>query len=474
MYNSKLYSILEHFNKYEQNRCRKYIQSPYFNKAQELIDLYEIFIKRINSASQRSFTKEIIWKKLVPKKTFDDVRFRKFCSDLLKLVEGYLGQQIYEDSRLEHATNLMQSISKRKLDKLYNSTISSARRLSEKQPFRNADYYLHQYKIENSYYSIVEEDSKRSVKTDGNVEKIANNLDYFYLSEKLRLLCTAIARQKFKNQEYNLLFIEDILKNAERKEISHILPIAIYYRIFLVNSFPEEKENYYQLKSQLSQHSLKFPQDEAYSMYIFAINYCILNINKGNSNFLEELFELYNDLINKEIIFIKNELSPWTLKNIVVIALRLGKYNWTENFINKYKDRLPEASRENAVTYNLAQVYFYQKKYEKVIPLLHAVEYEDLSYNLGSKSMLIATYYETDEIEPLYHLFESFRTYLNRHKDIPANRRKNYGNLIKYTKKLTRIRPGDNAALKKLKEEVENTKNIASINWLKEKIAELE
>ena len=65
MYNSKLYSILEHFNKYEQNRCRKYIQSPYFNKAQELIDLYEIFIKRINSTSQRSFTKDTIWKKLI-------------------------------------------------------------------------------------------------------------------------------------------------------------------------------------------------------------------------------------------------------------------------------------------------------------------------------------------------------------------------------------------------------------------------
>jgi hypothetical protein len=236
----------------------------------------------------------------------------------------------------------------------------------------------------------------------------------------------------------------------------------------------EKEEYYFRLKSELEKNSYLFPNSEAYSMYSYAMNYCIRKTNRGASNFLHELFDLYKELLEKELIYINNMLSPWDFKNIIVTALRLGNYKWAEKFIHDYSFKLPETSRDNAVTYNLAQVYFYQKLHDKVISLLQEVEYEDMTYNLGSKSMLIATYYETDEIEPLYHLFESFRTYLNRHKDIPANRRKNYGNLIKYTKKLTRIRPGDNAALKKLKEEVENTKNIASINWLKEKIAELE
>lgn len=473
MYNSKLYSILEHFNKYEQNRCRKYIQSPYFNKAQELIDLYEIFIKRINSSSQRPFTKEIIWKKLVPKKAFDDVRFRKFCSDLLKLVEGFLSQTFYEENQLYKVTCLIKAVGRSKMEKLFNSSMRSARRLSQQQGHKPASYFYHQYAIEKSYYDLTESDRNRSDKT--NIEDIIQNLDYFFLGEKLRLFCSVLSRQYVVSHEYNLLFIEEIINHIENNiELFEKIPAIItYYQIYMTQTSTEE-ELYFKLKNTLDKYGLFFPQSEAYDMYSYAMNYCIRRINKGQPKFLNELFKLYEILINKEIIFTENELSPWDFKNIVVVALRLGKYDWTENFINKYKDRLPEASRENAVTYNLAQVYFYQKRYEKVIPLLHAVEYEDLSYNLGSKSMLIATYYETDEIEPLYHLFESFRTYLNRHKDIPANRRKNYGNLIKYTKKLTRIRPGDNAALKKLKEEVENTKNIASINWLKEKIAELE
>ena len=38
--------------------------------------------------------------------------------------------------------------------------------------------------------------------------------------------------------------------------------------------------------------------------------------------------------------------------------------------------------------------------------------------------MLMAIYYEEDELEPLYSLFESFRVYLNRHKNSPESRRK--------------------------------------------------
>ena len=60
MHNSKIYSILEHFDKYEQNRLRKYINSPYFNKNQALIQLFEIFIDHINSEKTAELEKEKI------------------------------------------------------------------------------------------------------------------------------------------------------------------------------------------------------------------------------------------------------------------------------------------------------------------------------------------------------------------------------------------------------------------------------
>ena len=156
------------------------------------------------------------------------------------------------------------------------------------------------------------------------------------------------------------------------------------------------------------------------------------------------------------------------------MALRLGNYDWADRFITEYSEFLPPENRENAVTFNRATLYFYQKKFREVIEMLREVEYEELTYNLNSKNMLLLTYYELDEIDPLYSLMESFRTYLNRHKDIARKRRQSYLALIKFTKKLSRIIPGDKKEVQKVQKEMdEHPTEIASEKWLREKLTEL-
>ena len=471
--NNKTYTILQSFDKYEVNRLRKFLQSPYFNANEAIIQLFEIFIKNIFSIKQKELSKEAIWKKIYGTKKYDDVRFRKLNSELLKLVEQFLAQQVYEANPIHQATHLMEAISKKKIERLNSSTIKTVRRLSEQQRYRPASFYFYQYQIEKNYYDLTQFEIKRSEK--GNEDTIAKNLDRFYLAEKLRLYCSMLSRQREVSRTYNIELIEEIIEYIKSSpEYLEIPPISIYYRIYFTYEEPENEEHYFILKDLLSKYSSIFPIDEATVIYTAALNYCSRKINRGNQQFLREYFDLYCDLIEKEILFEDGEFSPWTFKNIILVALRLGEYDWTEKFIAHYSQYLPETFRENAITYNSAQLYFYQKKYDKVIRLLHQVDYEDLAYNLDSKLMLIAVYYETDEIEPLYSFFESFRVYLNRNKKIPQDRKRRYLNLIKFTKKLTKIIPGDKKAIEKLKAEIAATQGIINLNWLKEKIAELE
>ncbi|MEY4902701.1 MAG: hypothetical protein RLZZ292_516 [Bacteroidota bacterium] len=468
----KLYTILQSFDKIELNRVEKYINSPYFNKNKALIQLFELLVKHLESKKEGELNREKVWKKIMGAEVYDDVRYRKLNSDLLKLVEGYLAQQVYDENPLHQATYLIEAVGKRKLDKLYNTTMKAARRLSEQQFFRPASYYLSQYQIERNYYELTEAEMKREDKS--NVEEIINNLDKFYLAEKLRYYCSLLSRQYVVSHEYQLLFIDEIIEHIKIYKYENVTPISIYYQIYLTQTNTTNEEYYYKLKELLNKYALTFPIDEANALYVYAINYCVRQINKGNQKYLAEYFELYKELLQKEIIFIDEKLTPLSFKNIILAALRLEKYEWAENFIEKYQSKLSEEFRENAVTYNLALVYFYQKKHDKVLALLNQVEYEDITYNLGAKNMLIATYYEIDEIEPLYSLLESFRVFLNRHKNIPEQRRNNYLNLIKYTKKLTQLIPNDKKGLHKLKEDLEKEKGVASVDWLKEKIAELE
>jgi hypothetical protein len=471
MRNTKLYSILDSFDKQETNKLRKYLNSGYFNKNQTLIDLFELLAADAASEKKSDLEKENVWILLKLGLHFDDVRFRKFYSDLLKLVEGFLCQQVYEADPVRQAADLIRAVGQRKIEKLYNSTMKTARRVSETQPFRHSEFHLKQYLIELNYYRMMEFETKRGVRT--NFEEIATNLDAFYLAEKLRISASVLTQQHFVSQEYKVQLIEEVLEHIRREDYQNTPAVVVYFQVYLTVSEQDNFEHYFKLKELLGKYGLAFPQDEAITIYYSAINYCIRQINHGNLQFNQELFDLYNDLIDRDILFLNDELSPWDFRNIVLVGLRIGQYQWVENFINNFNYKIPDLYRENAVTFNLAQLFFYQKKYDRVIEKLRNVEYEDVSYNLNSKTMLLTTYYETEELEPLYSLFDSFRTYINRQNNIPKDRKENYKNLIKFTKKLTRIMPGDEAAIKRLEAEIHETRNVASLKWLQEKIEAL-
>ena len=472
MHNSKLYSILGNFSRIEQNRLRKYLISPYFNKNEGIIGLFDAFIRQINSENGVELDKEKVWQKLYPGKNYNDVRFRKLNSDLLKLVESFLAQQIYEENPLHQATYLVEAVGRKKMGKLYNSTMRTARRLSEQQTHKPGDYYYYQYKIEKNYYDLAEFELKRGRRI--NVEEIANNLDRFYLAEKLRSYLLVLSQKQFITHEYQYLFIDEIIEHIKSHNYDDIPQISIYYQIVLMLSEKENAEHYYKLKELLQKYGSIFPKEEEEGIYGAALNYCIANINQGNREFLHELFELHKIVLEREIIFVDGYLSPWDFKNFVTVAQRLGKYAWAENFINDYGSRLPEEFRETAVSFNKARLMFYQKKFGEAIDFLQAVDYEDVSDNLDTKGLLLQTYYELDEIEPMISLMESLRTFVNRHKEIPVQRRKNYLNLIKFLKKIIKIHPGDKVAIEKLKNEVGEMTGIAANRaWVQEKIAEL-
>jgi hypothetical protein len=90
--------------------------------------------------------------------------------------------------------------------------------------------------------------------------------------------------------------------------------------------------------------------------------------------------------------------------------------------------------------------------------------------------MLISVYYEMDSDDALLSLMDSFKTYLHRHKDIAANRRTQYLNSIKYTRKLLKLNKGNKTEIEHIKKEMEEDRKIgiASEKWILEKLAELE
>jgi hypothetical protein len=142
-------------------------------------------------------------------------------------------------------------------------------------------------------------------------------------------------------------------------------------------------------------------------------------------------------------------------------------------FIEEYKDTINPQYRHNSYYYALTTLSFYKKEFEKVIELLQMVEYEDVWYNINSKTMLLAAYYELQEFEALDNLINSFKVFISRAKSLSKNRKRNYLNYLKYLNMLSNISNYNQIEVQDLESKIKETPGVVSKGWLLEKIEEL-
>lgn len=174
-----------------------------------------------------------------------------------------------------------------------------------------------------------------------------------------------INRRNILSVEYNLSFFDEMVKYLENASFDFVPVIRIYRLIHKALTDPENKPNYYLLLSSLRDQSKLFSISEQRGMYVFAQNYCIKRINQGDSNALNDIFELYKLMVDNELIFEGNYVSQPDFKNIVTTGLRLGEVEWVNGFIEEFREKLNPEFSENAYTYSMAWIHFTKKNTTK-------------------------------------------------------------------------------------------------------------
>lgn len=468
MQDSKLVSIIKHFSNKQLRQFDDFVASPYFNKKKEVIQLYRFIQSYAPEFKHNKLSKEQAYAFVLPKKPYNEKMIGYWMSDLVKLVESFITSERLENYAIQRSYYLLETYNQWGLEKAINATMTTAQKVQKKYAYRNHQYYYNEYLIHgqgNTYF-----DKQRKHKHDQSLQKAIDNLDLFYLSQKLKYSCEIVNRQYIVSSDYELKLLNEILTYLESNPHEDVPPVAIYSTILKCLLEKENESHFIQLKILLHQYAHLFTTNEARDMYVYAINYCIAQINRGGSKYLAELFDIYKAVLAQEVIFDGKYLSPWSFKNIVGIGVRNQAYKWTEDFILQYKNRLDPRFKKNAYTYNLAYLYFYLGKFSKAQSLLNEVVFEDVFYSTEARALLLRIYYELDEIEPLLSLTDSFKIYLRRNKLISENNRHVYLNFVKFITRLSKLYKGDNKALLKLKKQIAATKNTANLSWLMGKI----
>lgn len=457
----KLIALFSILSPIEVRQFERFVNSPYHNANTQVKGLLRYLIR----------SKEINMEEYLKKQKVPLSKIRYIASDLCLLLEEFIISKELKQNSALHAELLLKGLHTRGETHYFNILLNQVRHQQNQALIKDSVFYKHREELDEISYFHTSLYDNRSL--DNSLQSLSDHLDLHYLCKKLKYACEIYNRQHILSVSYRFPFLEYILKYIEtNNELRKHPAINIYYvTLNMIRS--GDPAHYRDLKQLLITHLVEFTSQEMKDMFTFAQNYCIQQVNKGNVGYYEELFLNYEVMISSGIIIENDAIAQFDFKNIVTIALRLKKFDWAEKFISDFSKNLPKENRLNSTNYNQAQLYYARSEFGAALKLLTKVEYTDVYYHLDSKVLLIKIYYETGQVEPLYSLIASFKTYLARNKMISAYQQVIYSNFIRFLKKILKIKFGGKNTALQLQNEIRDKKQVADINWLIAKLDEL-
>ena len=244
--------------------------------------------------------------------------------------------------------------------------------------------------------------------------------------------------------------------------------VAVYYYCYLLQTQPNEATHFDTFKRLIIEHFAIFNSADIRVLYLLAVNYCIKKHNAGDEKYAFQGLELYKKALKDDFLLENGVLSRFSYRNIVAWALLEKDYDWTEKFINDYKNNLERTFRDSMYSFCLARLEFSRKNYQAALLLLQKAEYRDILLGLAAKVILLKIYYELQETDVLEAHLNSMKAYIIR-KRVLGYHKKNYQNIIFYTKKLMTLN-ANALEINQLRESIKQERILTEKEWFLEQL----
>ncbi len=461
MEKSKVVHLLRSLDASELESLERFVDSPYYNQEEPVLRLFRLLKRFYPAFEAPELNKKSVFQKVFPGQTYDDKQLRYLMSDLNKLAEQFLGVQELEQTPYRATLAQLERLSAKGLDKGYRQVARNLKKELENPRVDSSDYFL----IRLEWSELRERDFQRQRlrRFDPSIQQAAENLDRFYFLHRLKLACAMLDRQAIVQADYELNLSPAWIRHLEEQSFFNEPIIRVYYAIFQALQNEEEEQHFTTLKAYLQEGALSLASRDLKDIYLFTINYCARKIRQGKEHYATEALALYRSGIESAVLIDEGVLSPWAFTNVVKLSLRLQHYGWIETFIRDYAPKLPEDFRDNALHYNLAELYYYTDRLLEAQEHLNQVVFSDLNYYLGARVMLAKIYFETDQEEPLLSLISSFTIFLKRNKKVSSELKHTYLNFCRLLFQIVRRSP---SRMKQLKEEIRSTELLTDREWL--------
>lgn len=463
MQKSVLIEILHSLSRKEMRDINKWLQSPAHNQRQDVIRLFDYLGKHLSNGEE-GLEKEQAWRTVFPNQPYDDAYMRQVMYFLLKAIEEFLVFTYYTSDGIRYQLALSRIYRRRKLDKAYKQAHRLGLDKLYQQPLRN-DFYL----LNKFYLEQIEYEHQMNITQNGpvNLQETADALEKWFLEERLRISKDMLAHQSiYPKIQYNHGLLKEVLSYADTKSMLQEPAIAVYYYAYMAFANTDKEVYFDELEHRILNQTEYFNRLEVRTLYLAALNYCTVKVNHGNLDYCRRALKLYHLGMEKGFLLENNMITRYTFGNAVAFALKIGEFDWAEQFVERFQHHLDEKERNSIANFNLARLYSEKGEYGKAQKLLTKFEYDDMVLNLVAKTMLLKIYYEESAYDAFESLLDAMRTYLHRKDAISTNYRLVYKNLLSVMRKLIHLNVYSKTQKEKFRALVMETNPLPEREWL--------
>ncbi len=463
-----LFQIFQKLSTIELRRLRPFSESPYFNRRSDLIVLIDYLINEQNKRNP-NFERNVVYQYVYNGEAFDLVKFRLLLSRTLKLIETFLAVNQFMQNESAINFNTLKGYRQMNEEKAFIKQLKIVKSNQKQEPYRNLDFWHQSYLTEYEYYDFVQSHNRNK---DTNLQEMVDIFDTYFMATKLKQACLLVSHERISVKKYEEGIIDAIIEFLhKRPDLLDISVISIYYHAYITLTDDNAEEHFKTLRKIMRDSHQLFSATENRDIALIAINYCIRQANVGKTEYLNEMFSLFEESLKENYLLENDELNHITYNNIATLAIRLEKFKWVKHFINDFKEKLGAKYRENYYKFNMAKLYYWERNYDDAMRYLSKIKSQDVFLILRAKNMMVKIYFERKEIDALESLLQSLKSFIRRQK-INDFFKEQFNNTIKFTYKLIKLQPYDLEARANLYEEISNTKLLVEKKWFLQQLSQ--
>ena len=482
MISATLLNMLSKFSVKEYKEFGEFVRSPFFNKNENVISLYDYLKKYYPEFTGPKLKKEYVYSRLFKGKAYNDGFMRTVTFNLGKLAEDYLAYINFRKDDLNRGINLLKELNERKLEKVFLKYYAEIEEDINSIQYHDTEYFFKKYELEEQkeiyldWSKFKQKDFKNY--SEKTISYIDDELTSFYLAKMLNHYRFILDKEQYEQIKFDSTFTDHILDYLLNKDDYFRNKIKIRLHLHEVLLIKEKRtEDYEKLKEILVTGVDFLSHSDRYSLHNILQSFLIEKSFGGASGLAVERLELYKICIAQKLYAASEHIyfDDLMFGNIVITAIAAKQFDWTEEFINKYSEDVSPENRDVVYGFSLARLSFAKGRFEDALKHLNGIKtIRHIQYKIPVRNLTLMASYELGMLTQAVYNIDSYRHFLSNNKDsLSVIRHERVVNFLKFFAKLVKYREKDNPAeITKLAAELEETNNTIEKSWLLEKARE--